>query len=531
MGLTNVNLRDLQRWLNYVIEQIPMDALKEACIEKEMMRIRIRNYKLVCLCFCHLDFVTGIFLLHEAFTRPGLDTVIPLGFCMLAYVQFLLVVLGRVELTPERLKISSYVFHIGVLICLISTAWVDSSFKFWVMQNFLTAGRFALILALLEPRATVPFQILYSIVEILLYIFIFADSIPNLVMLCCSQLFLLVIAVASSLFIDLALRARVLALSNSADAESLVASFRRLLRAVCDGGVLLDNRMHVAEESESLKHLIFTDVNLKGRSFQHLLVEEERQRFGEFIESSTRLALRGAGTKDSAAPLCSRVALRGSAGIAVATDIYHVPVPGLFGATEPYHLIAFKEDPESRPQPEAEEDAVPAQLLPTWNIQNDQNDSPRPGSPPSMASQGARSSQHSVCFPELEEITLLLDVGTDFHDVDEAHVRFQRQEHPEDLASALQSSMPSLRKLVKPTEWEKLRSKAVNFAVRAADDPDIAPKEIRRMSLQLPDQGRIIPLQAHFKRFRGGPKVWLHMEGFRPERPPRQPSLDGIQEA
>ena len=46
-------------------------------------------------------------------------------------------------------------------------------------------------------------------------------------------------------------------------------------------------------------------------------------------------------------------------GLRVRTDIFHVPVPGLFGATEPYHLIAFKEDYESRAQPDAQEDWDP----------------------------------------------------------------------------------------------------------------------------------------------------------------------------
>ena len=44
----------------------------------------------------------------------------------------------------------------------------------------------------------------------------------------------------------------------------------------------------------------------------------------------------------------------------MAADVYHVPVSGLFGSTEPYHLIAFKEDSEfGRPLPEAQQDAIP----------------------------------------------------------------------------------------------------------------------------------------------------------------------------
>ena len=64
---------------------------------------------------------------------------------------------------------------------------------------------------------------------------------------------------------------------------------------------------------------------------------------------------------------------------------------------------------------------------------------------------------------ELKEMTLLVDVDSELQDVTEAHVRFQRDEPPSDLPAALQSTMPSLRKLVKPTDWEKVRSKAMRF--------------------------------------------------------------------
>ena len=42
------------------------------------------------------------------------------------------------------------------------------------------------------------------------------------------------------------------------------------------------------QESEGLKHLILTDVSLRGRSFQQLLVEDERTHFGHFMETLGR---------------------------------------------------------------------------------------------------------------------------------------------------------------------------------------------------------------------------------------------------
>ena len=174
-------------------------------------------------------------------------------------------------------------------------------------------------------------------------------------------------------------------------------------------------------------------MSLKGRSFENLLADGERPRFREFIEASTNAF----GAELSAPPFCSRVSFRGSAGIGVAADVYHVPVPGLFGANEPYHLVAFKEDPESRPHPEASADAVPAELLHTTGVQEPlQHATHSRTSGGTSASQTSESSGRSSCAhmcPELREMTLLLDVETEFQDVQQAHLNFERKDEASKL--------------------------------------------------------------------------------------------------
>ena len=97
---------------------------------------------------------------------------------------------------------------------------------------------------------------------------------------------MLVEVVAFSLFIDSMLRGRISALFDTADAESLLSTFRRILRGVCEGEVLLDSQMNVAQESECLKHLILTDVTLKGRCFEQLLVAWSMMRPDKFLKVS-----------------------------------------------------------------------------------------------------------------------------------------------------------------------------------------------------------------------------------------------------
>ena len=58
----------------------------------------------------------------------------------------------------------------------------------------------------------------------------------------------------ASCILDLWVRALIEALLQTADAESLLSSFRRMLRGVCDGEVLLDGQLKIFGESECVQH-------------------------------------------------------------------------------------------------------------------------------------------------------------------------------------------------------------------------------------------------------------------------------------
>ena len=63
------------------------------------------------------------------------------------------------------------------------------------------------------------------------------------------------------------LRGRIEAQLDTADAESLLGSFRRLLRGVCDGELLLDGQMKVAEERNGASiHSCFVKYFVDGVS-------------------------------------------------------------------------------------------------------------------------------------------------------------------------------------------------------------------------------------------------------------------------
>ena len=490
-----------------------------------MLNLRVKNFRFFSRCLCQIEIVLLLFLYQESTSFGKAEPVMMAWgmLCLVSYPQFLLVAQGRLNLTPKLLKALSYLLHLLALVGVMSTAIAVDAFQFSVMQHFLTAFQFSLMVVFLEPRISIPFQVLCTIAEVLIYLFLFDKSSEGRCFqlgFYCSCFQMLLVMIASSLFIDLALRRGILALLEAANSESLVDSFRRLIRGLCDGTVLLDSQMNVAQESEGLQHLIRGDTNFNGKSFKELLADEDQNRFRDFVETS--MASQSAKLKDSA-PLCSRVGFRGSEGIQVAADLYHVPVPELFGA-EAYHLIAFKEDVESRALPEAAEDAVPQEL--SWKTR-------RPARAPHPASVVSEGPDQIG----LQEMTLLLDVDSELQDVQQAHLKFRQREEGSQGSSPLLAAMPSLSKLVKESEWEKIRSSVQRFVDKALRDPNIPPKELRKMTVQLAGQSGWFSVdEAFLHHIRGANhKVWLQLTGFHPESrafatPDPEPGRVGIRQ-
>ena len=63
--------------------------------------------------------------------------------------------------------------------------------------------------------------------------------------------------------------------------------------------------------------------------------------------------------------------------------------------------------------------------------------------------------------PELQEMTLLVDASTPLLDVEQAHLSFVRR------GDEFDCSMPSLRRIVRSTDWGTVRSDLREFALTA----------------------------------------------------------------
>jgi hypothetical protein len=125
----------------------------------------------------------------------------------------------------------------------------------------------------------------------------------------------------------------------------MVSSFRRMLRGVSDGEVLLNEEMHVCEDADCLKHLLMTQGNFQGKHFERLLVPEEICRFQEFLKQSMAEE-RKPEEERTKTPPCLRISLRGASDIRVGVDLWHVLMPGRKDGM--LHLLVLREDSEAR---------------------------------------------------------------------------------------------------------------------------------------------------------------------------------------
>jgi len=292
---------------------------------------------------------------------------------------------------------------------------------------------------------------------------------------------------AVSGLVELSTRSRIAMLLNS---ESMVASFRQMLRGLCDGEILLDSNLRVVGKAECLRRLLMTS-DVTNQSFEELLFEEEKPRFLRFMSENLESGMpTGKGTDADpplSAPPCLRVSLKG-ARHRIGVDLFHVRMPHLFGG-DTHHLIAIREDCDSRAAaPEAFSEAAPDSTPAVPQIEEKGTTTAGAGSSVARSDrsvpQVSSNSLIQIC-PELQEMTLLVDASTPLLDVEQAHLSFVRR------GDEFDCSMPSLRRIVRPTDWGTVRSDLREFALTAGSMQSAAQqRDVLKMKLRLQDDAK-----------------------------------------
>jgi len=295
----------------------------------------------------------------------------------------------------------------------------------------------------------------------------------------------------------------------------MVSSFRRVLRGVCDGEVLLDSKLKISGKSGCLQTLLMKGgQDFKNKSFEELLVEDERERFRSFM-----LDVEVPLNSDISAPPCLRVSLKRSGGFRIGVDLFHVPHQL---GEETYHLVALREDCDTRSLPEV----MGATDLDEHPYARPVEEPKRIPSVCSTVSQVSANSLLQICS-DLQEMTLLVDPNSPQFDVEQAHLSFVRQ------TSDIDSTMPSLRRLVQPTDWGTIRSQLTDFA-----DAARSSREVLNIRLRLQDDCkrcvdvRHVEVSTYLPPQGTAMKLCLQLEALRVVKPSQrhQCELQGVNE-
>ncbi|CAE7187804.1 Mcat, partial [Symbiodinium pilosum] len=180
-----------------------------------------------------------------------------------------------------------------------------------------TACRFIIAAVTIDTRLSLPWQLLLSVGQL------WADfNGPGGVRHPAFSIFLQGVVLGLTLLgshtLETCVRSNIRAQFHCSDAESLMFSFRRMLRGICDGEVLLDSNLRIHSVSDCLKHLLMTSTNLHGKSFQQLLHPADLQKFRQFMETSAAST-----AQNDSMPPCLRVSLLGAANTRIPVDLYH----------------------------------------------------------------------------------------------------------------------------------------------------------------------------------------------------------------
>lgn len=248
-------------------------------------------------------------------------------------------------------------------------------------------------------------------------------------------------------------------------------------------------------------------------------LEDERERFRSFMLAPE--------PSNSSAPPCLRVSLKRSNSYRVGVDLFHVPHQL---GEETYHLVALREDCDTRSLPEVicTEDADEHPYAHTASCHTELDGKSFAPSVTTVSQVSANSLLQ--ISSDLQEMTLLVDPTSPLLDVEQAHLSFQRH------SQEIDSTMPSLRRLVQPTDWGTIRSQLVSFAARAEGS---GYRELLNMRLRLQDDCKRCVEVRHVEvstfqqpNTDSAAKLCLQLHGLRLVKPVQkhQHELQGVNE-
>ncbi|CAL1135535.1 unnamed protein product [Cladocopium goreaui] len=265
---TDVNFQWLQQLGGFFSQLTAEEAAQKERIQKNTATLRVSNYILFSHIFVHLAAWKTMWVVVGFVHSPQLTTgalmVIHLGL----YMQHLLVVNRYIQPTSRQVRVLSAVVYLAYAAgYFLATALQDGppfpNRAVTISEKYLLATRFFLVMAFIDTELSVVCQFFFSL-TILGTSWYHGKELGYVQVTEECEIYGCLLAFV--LIIDVMMRARVQACLQSADAEWMVSSFRRVLRGVCDCEFLLDHNLKIQGNPECLQHMLMSDEKLQGWS-------------------------------------------------------------------------------------------------------------------------------------------------------------------------------------------------------------------------------------------------------------------------
>ena len=462
---------------------------RTAQVEAALWDVRARAYMHSVQFMVHLSAAGCLGMLYALYMNPSVKQLVQLIFCSCVYLLHHLAIAGKLTLNAANLRRLFVLFQGSFVLFVLATPGGGDG-RAIITQGFNACSRMIMAVIFMDTLTAVPLQLAISVAETAVHV-MQTQHWADIILFAWMQTLVGCAIISFTVILEYWVISHI---SVLLDTESMVSSFRRMLRGVSDGEVLLNEEMHVCEDADCLKHLLMTQSNFKGKHFERLLMPEETCRFQDFLKQSMTEE-RKPDEQRTKTPPCLRISLRGASDIRVGVDLWHVLMPGRKDGV--LHLLVLREDSEANATTIPTTATIPTATLvknmplghlgylPTSSTSTSAGDSDREPSESSISSMSQKSCtslmQH---FPELVDLTLCVDATTPWFDVEQAHLSFQRQPQSSDF------SMPSLRRLVRPTDWETVRSKLKKVTDSSGSDRGSSGSDRSDLCLRLVDDAK-----------------------------------------
>lgn len=494
--------------------KVPKSPDIQARIEDEMAEVRMQMVHALARVIVHICLAAFLAGIVELWREPSILALSWEIIALFTWLMYSAILTGQVLMTTTFVRTLFLILNVCVLVGILMCSWASN--EEYLGRFGMTLGSQILLGVVFPSDWSARTSLCYAAAFIVSFTQVHGSQAIN-AWFFIQQTFQLGISNAIPHFIDTIIRRQIAASCESKDSDSLIVGFRRMLRGICDGDLLLDGDLKICGSCSCLQRLLASKEDFSGRCFLDLIQEDMRVSFQTFLNSED------ASNACSSPASCLRVPLV-STDRTVSVDVFHVSVPRLYGCKSIHHLVSLTEDVDSR-LPEAAPGSLPTELLAA-------RCSARPCCPPapSMTSDATQAE----FYDELAEMTLLLNTSTELLDIEEAHLCFVRQtDKPE-----FRMGMPTLKRFARPLDWTQIEAVLRDYGQLVATDQAKPQQALPPVMIRVPGESRrhvrarSATVSSPFDRSGSDDPVYLylHMENFQDpgQRPP--PRLEGLDE-